>query len=141
MAAADVVLVEWNTRKGAFGGTTEVSDEAFLTVQAEGTLRICGQDRSILCLRMAENKAKEDRAKRVVHDLDAQLEELVCELARKCIADVERNGVLLQLMRNGGMRMLEEIIQHALERRLEEYGVNSVEVRVEKIEAEAGLGG
>lgn len=141
MAATDVVLMKWNTRNGTVVGTAEVSGEAFLTVQAEGILRICVKDRRILCLRMAENKAKEHGMKRVVPDLDAQLEGLVCELARKCIADVERNGILLQLMRNGGMRTLEEIIQHALERKLEEYGVNPVELQVEKIEVEAGVGG
>lgn len=141
MAVTDVVLVEWNTREGAAGGTTEVSDEAFLEVHAEGILRVYRGDRSILCLRMAENKAEENGSKRDDLDLDARFRKLVCELACKCVAEVERNGVLLQLMRNGGMWTLGDIIQATLERRLGEYGVQPIELQVEKIEVEAGLGG
>jgi len=141
MAVTDIVLVEWNTREGAVGGKTEVSGAAFLEVHAEGILRVYEGDRSILCLRMAENKAEENGAKRDTPDLDARFRKLVCELAHKCIADVERNGVLLQLMRNGGMRTLRDIVQATLERKLSEYGVQPIELQVEKIEVEAGLGG
>lgn len=141
MIATDVVLVEWNTRKAAVSKTAEASDEAFFRVRAEGILRICAKDRSILCLRMAENKGREQATKCDASDLDTQLGAYVCELAGKCVAEVERNGVLLQLMRNGGMRTLGEIVQATLERRLGEYGIQPIELQVEKIEVEAGTGG